>query len=86
MKVERFVPLEDPGEACRTSAKSVAVNVKSARNSICIQRRRKLVYFVIGFVRFIFLESTLSIIRTDSRSGPSRARGRMKRAGKRRGR
>lgn len=38
----------------RISAKSVPVNANPARNSICIQRRRKLVHFVIGFsIRFI---------------------------------
>lgn len=35
--------------------KSVDVNVNPTRNSICIQRRRKLDYFVIGFIRSICL-------------------------------
>lgn len=40
--------------------KSVDVNVNPTRNSICIQRRRKLDYFVIGFVRSICLPLLLA--------------------------
>lgn len=40
--------------------KSVDVNVNPTRNSICIQRRRKLDYFVIGFVRSFVLSVFLS--------------------------
>lgn len=71
----------------RTSAKSVAVNVNPGRNSICIQRRRKLVYFVIGFVRFILPRRAaakrsaraVSIILADSRTLVHRLREREER-------